>query len=228
MKIKAHAGLFTLLAAALLIASSCASTRVTSDWKDESYVKKPGKILVLALLNDGAQRRLMEDELVSQLKSEGIDAIPGYTVLPEGKPQDKEVIAAKVREVGADTLLLTRLVDKKTVQEYVPGTPYYPPTAYHDWYGYYGGFYPAYPGYARGYAPGGPPPYPPGYPPGYSPGYTTETVYNIAEANLYDAATGKIVWSARTESQAQGNDERAIKSYVSQIMKSLRKQNVIP
>jgi hypothetical protein len=53
-------------------------------------------------------------------------------------------------------------------------------------------------------------------------------LYNIAEANLYDAATGKIVWSARTESQAQGNDEKAIKSYVSQIMKSLRKQNVIP
>ncbi len=210
-----------LIAAAMFVVTACATTKVTSDWKDPSYGKKPGKVLVLALSNDGGQRRLLEDELAGRMKSAGMDAIPGYTVLPEDGRANKEVVAAKVRELGADAVFTNRLVDRKTVQEYVPGTPYYPPEAYHDLYGYYDGFYPPYgPGYG-GYGAGGVPP------PRYSPGYTRETVYNIAEANLYDAATGTLVWSARTESEMRGNDRKAVNSYASEIMKSLQKQGLV-
>jgi hypothetical protein len=211
------AGRHLLIAIIFLVSAACATTRVTSDWREESYQKKPEKILVLALLNETTRQRLVEDQLAGQLKESGIHAIAGYTVLPEGKPADREVLSGKVRELGADALLMTKLVDRKTVREYVPGTPYYPPTAYRDWYSYYGGFYP---GYSPGYAPG--------YPHAYTPGYTTETLYNIAEANLYDAATGKIVWSAVTETEMRGNDEKAIKTYASKIVKSLRKQGLVP
>lgn len=214
-----------LIAAAMFVVTACATTKVTSDWKDPSYSKKPGKVLVLALLNDGGQRRLLEDELAGRMKSAGMDAIPSYTVLPEAGPADKEVVAAKVRELGADAVFTTRLVDRKTVQEYVPGTAYYPPAGYHDLYSYYDGFYrpyaPGYGGYPPGYGAGGV------APPGYSPGYTRETVYNIAEANLYDAATGTLVWSARTESEMRGNDRKAVNSYASEIMKSLQKQGLV-
>jgi hypothetical protein len=113
-------------------------------------------------------------------------------------------VAAKVKEVGADALLLARLVDRKTVQEYVPGTPYYPPMSYRNWQNYYGGYSPA-----------------------YSPGYTTEIVYTIAEANLYDTATGKIVWSAVTETEMSGNDQKAIRSYASELLEAMRKQELI-
>lgn len=212
---RANAKVLAFFTAALLLVSACASTRITSDWKDESYRKKPEKILVLSLLNETTQRRIMEDAVASRLEAAGVDAIPAYTVLPEGKLPDKDVIAATVKELGADALLISRLVDRKTVREYVPGTPYYPPASYLDWHSYYGGFYPAYPGYI------------PGYPPGYAPGYTVETTYDIAEANLYDAATGKLVWSAVTESRIQGADEGAIKSYASRIIKSLREQGLI-
>jgi hypothetical protein len=207
-----------VIAVALFI-TSCASTRVTSDWKDESYQKKPEKVVVMALLNEAAERRLMEDEFVGALNAAGINALPGYAVLTEGKP-DKEIVAAKVRELGADTLLMTKLVDRKTERNYVPGTPYLPPASYYDWYGYYGGFYPPPPGYYPGYPPGY-------YPPGYSPGYLVERVYDVAEANLYDVKTGKLVWSAVTENEIRGNDRKAIKSYVSEILKSLRKKNLV-
>lgn len=208
------------LLSVLCLAASCASTKVTSDWKDPSYQKRPGKVLVLALVDDMTQRRLLEDELAGQLGAEGIDAVPGYIVLPGARP-DREAIQAQVRAAGADALFMTRIVDRKTVQEYVPGTPYYPPTAYYDWYNYYGGLYRPYPPGHLGYAPGGP------YPPSYSPGYTVENVYYIAEANLYDASTAKLIWSARTESRLRGNDEREIRSYAGQIVKSLKKQGLI-
>ena len=205
----------SLIAAAMLLATACATTKVTSDWKDPSYAKKPGKMLVMALLDDGGQRRLLEDELTNKLKSAGVDAVPGYTVLPETGTAAKEVIEAKVRELGADSVFMTRLVDRRKVEQYVPGSgAYYPPSGYHSMYGYYG-----YQPYAYGYGAGGVGP--------YTPGYTKETVYNIAEANLYDAATGKLVWSARTESEMRGNDRKAVDSYASQIVKSLKKQGLV-
>jgi hypothetical protein len=144
--------------------------------------------------------------------------------MPEAKQADKETIAAKVKDAGADAVLMTRLTDKKTVRDYVPGTAYMPPPSYLDWYGYYGGFFTPYP-------PGYPPGYPGSaavYPPGYMPGYVEETVYDIAEANLYDAETGKLIWSAVTESPVQGNDNKAIKSYVAKVLDAMRKQRLMP
>lgn len=205
--------------AALLIVLSCTSTIVTTDWKDQAYQKKPQKVLVLAMMNDEAHRRLMEDELVSELKAHKVDAIPGYTVWPENKLPGKEVIAAKIKELGADSLFLSRLIDRKKVREYYPGTAYTPPMAYYNWPNYYGGYYQPSP-YAYGY------PY--GYGAGGYGGYATENIYDIAEANLYDATTEKLVWSAITESETSGSDRRAIKSYASQIMKSLQKKKLIP
>ena len=212
----------TLIAAALVLAS-CASTRVTSDWLDESYQKKPNKVVVMALVDQSADRRLIEDEFVGELKKSGVEALPGYAVLPEARPGDREAAAAKVKELGADALLITRLVDRKTERDYVPGTPSLPPAGYYDWHSYYGRFHHPglYPGPYAGYYSGA-------YPGGYSRGYVTERVYGIAEANLYDVTTGKLVWSAVTETEMRGDNRDEIKSYVDQIVKSLRKKNLVP
>ncbi len=212
----------TLIAAALVLAS-CASTRVTSDWADESYRKQPNKVVVMALMDQIAERRLIEDEFVSEFKSSGVEALASYAVLPEAKPGDREAIAAKVRELGADALLMARLVDRKTERDYVPGAPYIPPASYYDLHSYYGRFYP--PGFYSGPYAGF---YSGAYPGGYSPGYVTERVYGIAEANLYDVTTGKLVWSAVTETEMRGNNRKEIKSYVDQVVKSLRKKNLVP
>lgn len=212
-----------MLIAAMLILASCASTRVTSDWVDESYRQKPDKVVVMALIDENANRRLIEDEFVAELKKSGVEALASYAVLPEAKPGDKEAVAAKVKELGANALLITRLVDRKTERDYVPGTPYIPPAGYYDWHSYYGRFYPPgfYPGPYAGYYSGG-------YPGGYSPGYVTERVYGIAEANLYDVTTGKLVWSAVTRTEMRGNERKEIKSYVDKVVKSLKQKNLLP
>ena len=196
--------LLTFVAAALVLAS-CSSTRVTSDWADQSYQKKPGKVMVVALAQQNADLRLVEDEFVNQLKSSGVDAVPSYAVLPDTAQRDKTAVEAKARELGADAVLVTRLVDRKTEREYVPGTPYGPG----PYGGYYGGYYGAHPG-------------------GYSPGYVTEREYGIADANLYDVTTGKPVWSAVTETEMHGNNRKEIRSFVDQVVKDLKKKDMIP
>lgn len=197
---------------AALVLTACASTRVTSDWSDPSYNKQPAKVLVMSSVEQTADLRLIEDELAAELKSSGIDAIPGYTVLPEGKRIDREAVEAKAKELGADAVLVAKLVDRKTERDYVPGNVYGPPAGYYGYSGFYPGpgFYGAYPGGA------------------YSSGYVTERVYGIAEATLYDLAIGKPVWSATTETEMRGNNRKEIKSYVEQVVKAMKKQELIP
>lgn len=214
---------FTLIAAALLFASAC-SSRVMSDWRDASYQKKPGKILVLAMLNE-PDRRLIEDELARQLGVSGINAVPGYPFILQGQLQNQNVRSAMVRESGADALLLIRVVERKNVREYLPGIPSRPQLPNLEWNDYYGRFYPTFEPSRPPDPPGG---YRPRYDSGHYPGGTVETVYDIAEANLYDAETTKIVWSSLTRSLVQGGNLGEVESYASQIIKSLRKMDLIP
>jgi hypothetical protein len=72
--------------------------------------------------------------MVRQLKAHGTDAVAGYTVLPEQIEANKETVTAIMNEIGADAVLISRLMDKKSVTTYVPGSP--PPTGY-GWQGYY-------------------------------------------------------------------------------------------
>jgi hypothetical protein len=126
--------LSTFVLALLLLPSCSATTQLTSVWRDETYRDHPRKILVLGMLQTPGNRRILEDEMVRQLKAHGTDAVAGYTVLPEQIEANKETITAIMNEIGADAVLISRLMDKKSVTTYVPGSP--PPTGY-GWQGYY-------------------------------------------------------------------------------------------
>jgi hypothetical protein len=205
--------LVLMMAAALFTA--CATTIVTAVWKDASYPGKPGKVFVYAVLKNQTNRRIAEDEFVNHFKSRGVDAVPSYKVLPGTGPVTKEVLDEQLKAQGFDTLLLTQLTGSKTEQVQVPGTVIYQPT-------YQGTYQPApyyrtWPGY-----------YNSGYTAVYSPSYTTEEEYVMAEANLYDVATEKLIWTAATETKIGGKNEKMIRTYVAVIMEEMRKQKLVP
>lgn len=182
-----------------LLLSACASTQLTSVWKDPSYQTRPARILVIGVARSPLNRRLFEDEFVRQLKSRGTDAIASYTVLPDVQQGNQADIAKKVAELGADTVLITRLVSKKVVQVYVPGTPYYPPPFYDTWPNYY-----AY-----------------GYRYMYTPGYITNDEYAVIETNLYDAKNDKLIWAASSETGINDSDKNLIKSYIKVMVNNM-------
>jgi hypothetical protein len=188
-----------LLAGAMLVVA-CTTTQLTSVWKDPSYQARPAKVMVIGLAKKPEIRRLFEDEFVRQLKEHGTEAIASYTVLADKQQDDQAAIAAKVKELGADSVLLTRLVNKKTVQVYVPGTSYSPAPNYGTW--------PAYYGY--------------GYSNMYSPGYVAEDQYMVIETNLYDAANEKLVWSAASETLVGGDsNQNLIMTYIDVLVKAM-------
>jgi len=188
-----------------LFITACATTNLTSTWKDPSYMGHLRKILVVGVAKKPAIKRIFEDEFVRQLKARGINAVASYTLMPDKKQSDHEVIAAQMKEHGADAVLITRLISKKTVQTYVPGSVYYPPSAYSNWHDYYGQGSQAV----------------------YTPGYIAEDEYALMETNLYDAGSDKLIWSAESESGIQGSAQNQIISYIGVMVNTMADEKLL-
>jgi len=195
----------TLLCCLMIIGSllltSCASTILTAVWKDESFTGPVRKMAVIGIFKTPAIRNFFEDEFSRQLKTRGIEAVAGYTLIPVDDQSDKDIVASKLRNVGIDYVLVTRLVDRKTVQTYVPGQAYVVPGYYRSWGGYYQ------------YA--------------YTPGYMVEDVYAYAETNIYDVKYDKLIWSAHSETEISGMNQELIRSFVNLMIGRLSADAVI-
>ena len=179
-----------------LLLMSCATTQVKSVWKDASYFGRPQKVMVVAVAKEPISRRIFEDEFVLQLKARGTDAIASYTVLPDKKQDDQESIAKMVVKLGADSLLISRLVSKRSVRVYYPATVSHRPHYYGKWPDYYMH----------------------GYETINTPGYTTKYEYSLMETNLYDASNDNLLWAATTESGVSGFNQALIKPYIGTIL----------
>ena len=195
-------GFFVFIA---MLVTACATSQLNAVWKDPSYQARPHRVMVIGVAKNPVNRRIFEDEFVRQLNTHGTEAIASYAVLPDRQEGDHAVIAAKLAQLGADTVLITRMVSKKTVQFYVPGTAYYPPPYYGTWPDYYGYGYQAM----------------------YTPGYMAEEEFAVIETNLYEARNDKLVWSASSETGLSGPDQNRIKSYIGTMVKTMAGQGLL-
>ena len=189
----------------VVLIAGCSTVDVKAAWKNPSYSQHPKKIMVIGLSSNAVLRRIFEDEFVRQIKARGPDAIAGYTVLPKMEKNDQEAIAAQVKAHAADTVLITRLVSRKTVQVYVPGTVFVAPPHY--------GLWPSYYNY--------------GYQTTYTPGYMAEEEYAVVETNLYDASNDALIWAAWSEAGITGSDEDLIRVYISKMVQKMAEQNLL-
>jgi hypothetical protein len=196
---------FGIFLTSAVLVTACTTTQLSSVWKDPSYQARPAKILVIGLAKKPEIRKLFEDEYVRQLKARGTEAIASYTVLAENQPGNKEALVAKVKELGADSVLLTRLVKKETVKVYVPGTAYSPPPYYGTWPAYYGN----------------------GYNSMYSAGYVAEDEYAVIETNLYDAGNEKLVWTALSETLLGDSDRNLVMTYIEVMVKAMSSNKLL-
>jgi hypothetical protein len=124
---------FSPVLIALFLLSACATTTTTNIWRDQTYQGPVKKILIMGISKKQGVQRFFEDEFFRQLRGRGTDAVAGYSILPYDEKMDKDFIAAKAREIGADAVLVTRPLGRKTERAYMPGSPYYRPGGY---YGY--------------------------------------------------------------------------------------------
>jgi hypothetical protein len=185
----------------LFILAGCASKpSITEFWMDETFEVQPyGKILIIGAAEKITFRNLFEAELVKQLQSMGIDAVPSYEILPYNNMLTRELVISAVEKSGIDSVLITSLVDrkKKTVYYSLNGS---------NPYGYYTGLYTAMGGVGR------------------VDSYEIPILY--LKTNLYDARSEKMIWSITSESEYKYNI-KSINSAITLIINKLREDGLI-
>jgi len=198
-----------LVTSLLLVTTGCATTELKTVWRDEAFQDRLTQVLVIGCAEQATIRRTFEDEFARQLSAQGVKAVASYTVLPSPEQfQDEAAVKAKVRKLGVDAVLVTRLIDKKTVELYYPPEmEYRVPSGYYrgGWHGYY------MDGYERV----------------SRPGRMVEQQLLTAESNIYQADTEKLIWSALSETLVDGASDAVIRSFVKVIVQNLVAKGLI-
>jgi hypothetical protein len=207
--------LCTALVTLGLLAGGCSSTVVTGSWKNPDFTGQVKKIYIIGIAKQDTSRRIFEDDFRAQLATYGVTGIASYHELQQGEAINQDVIAAKAAASGADAIMLTRAIGKRTEQVVNPG--------YVSSYGYgpRGGYYPApyYRNYGSYYAQSRDIIYQP----------ATVSQYEVVtiEANLYDTATSELIWSAQLETLVEGSLQALIDGFVETVTKDLKAKGII-
>ena len=202
--------MFTLVFVGSIIASG-RSTKLVTSWKNPEYSgPRFHKILVLGMSDKPGVRADFEDALSKLVGGNGVEAVPGNTILlrPEDTKLDLNYLKTQIREFKIDAVIVSRLVKVETNVTYIPGQPYLIPYPYYNsFYGYYGAVYPMV----------------------YSPDYLREDKTVRIETNVYDTRTpdAQIVWTCISDTFNPRSADKAIDGVTKLIVKELHKEAIL-
>jgi hypothetical protein len=203
-----------LILALMLLGAGAAygkSTKLVASWKNPEY-SGPAfrRVLILGMSAKPGVRADFEDALSKLVVRDGIEAIPGNTILlrPEGTQLDLNYLKTQVKEFKIDAVIVSRLVKVDKNVTYVPGQPYFMPYPYYgSFYGYYGNVYPMV----------------------YSPDYLREDTTVRVETNVYAVSSGEgqLVWTAVSDTFNPSSANKVIDGLSKLIVKELQKEEVL-
>ena len=193
--------LFLIVSASLFL--SCSTTSVTYVWKEDSYHGTAHKIVVIMAAKMPEIRKIFEDRFVAELDKRGNNAIQSYRIIPMEQLSDREFAKSKIEDEGADTVLLSRLVDSKTVEAEISGNIYAVPGPYHGWRTYYDTVFLT----------------------GSS--YTGNMQVAYIETNVYDMKSEKLIWSAHSKTERSEGEQQLINAFIKVIISKLASAGII-
>lgn len=205
-----RAAFYLLLSIVSVLHAGCSTTTLTGVWQDPDFSGRSlRKVLVVGVSAQDLYRRLLEDAFSRQLEVRGVEAVPSYTLFSDAELQDKVAVAEKVRGMGFDATLISRMTGRRTEEIQQPGhtyvRPLYQPTYYRKgWHSYYTQSYEII----------------------HEPPYTVQYQVVTMASNLYDTAEDKLIWGAIADTVVQGRVESMLRSYVKVVMGSLGKANL--
>jgi len=190
----------------LFLLNSCASSKVTGDWKDpELGNKKFTNILVIGVAKQPDRRKFYEDEFAKQLHRQGVLAIASHTIIPRDKMQDKDTITRSIEGMRIDGVIVTRLQGVKEQRQVPHGKTYQVPYGYNNMYNYYNSSFSIAP----------------------SRSYAESHDYLQLESNLYDAETEKLAYSITTDTFVRQKFESRLKAYIETVVGKLKSNNLL-
>jgi hypothetical protein len=80
-------------------------------------------VLLVVLFSKFDTRRYLEDEIVNDLKAQGIKAVASTSMMTSKTPLTREFVVELMTELGADALLLTQIADLQSTAKVVNMNP---------------------------------------------------------------------------------------------------------
>ncbi len=209
-----------LALATLLLCIGCSSTTLSGSWKSPEYTGKVKKVYIVGVSKQETRRRMFEDQFTQQLGKYGVVGISSYHDFPTAQNADIGAVTGNVKANGADSVLLTRVLSKRTEEVVNPGRI----STYNVSPSYYGRgesyrpqpYYRNYNSY-----------YDRRYEMTYEPATITQFVVVTLESNLYDTASGELIWSAQLETLVEGTIDSLVKDYIKTVTTDLHDQGLI-
>jgi len=192
-----------LLFATLLVA--CAPVKMLEVRKDPAYNDKIGKVMILAMASEPYIRKQFEKVFANQLAQRGVEVVMSHEVLPQStKELDREIVVAKVKEIGVDNVLVTRSLSQKEVTNQQGGGLYFKETSlYPDGWS-------SYAVASSGQR---------------EVGYSTD--YLTVESSLFVMGNKTPVWSNLAELKIEDSRQDAVNKFVPFLVKQLELSNLL-
>ena len=199
---------------ALLLSATCSqSMKMVRSWSDPALTEGSVKsVFVVGVSTSNVIRKTYEDTFYLALQSKDLKVLQGYELIPDIQQVDKDAVVAELKKRGVTHVMVSRVVDRKQVEQYHPPTYTTVGVGYGGYPGYYGGW-----GSYMSV----------GYSTMASPGYTTQHTVVSVESNLYDVNTEKMVWTSLSEGYPDDNPTDSFKPYINQVIYDMKAKRVI-
>ena len=181
-----------------ILTSGCASTELVNSWRDPNYTESVTSLVVLGVSNQASVRRVFEDEFAAQLRSEGLRAIPSYTLIADDGQIDEERLRTAIESANTDGVIITRLAGVKDVTVMTGSTaaPYY--------YGYY----------SRAWV-------------GYHDPFVQQYEVVTLETTIFALGRAEPIWSGTTETFAPEEVKKETAGFAKVVMDALADEGLI-
>ena len=207
------------LAGCAMLLSSCVGTSVKQTWKSPDYTGGPvGPVAVLTVEERGLIRVGLENRVARELERTGQPVVLTHEVLSLREiREDKQAAATRLRQAGAQTVLITRLITSEMQarsfragdERYAPVTTGFSPgLGYgpYDWYGYYTVAFQD-----------------------MSTVWSSQSKRVYLESGLFDLGSGQRLWSCLTDTLLKESTDRVAEmdQLADTIVSALRKDGLV-
>jgi len=189
------------LALTALVITACANTKPVGEWSNEQFTGKLNNILIIGVTSRSDRRRVFEDKFVEELAALKVNATPSYKLIDSSLYLSRAVVENAIKGQGIGAVLVTRLAGIKDKEVYRQPDNQDENLSYFNYYDK--SFHQANDGYYEQY----------------------RTV--VLETNLYDAASGELVWSMQSETMDASQPRHVIEDQIKLTINTLAKRGLI-
>ena len=183
-----------------LVAAGCSTTKLSSVWVDANYTGGAfRKLMIIGLGASEGGRAAFENSVADAFREQGVVGVSSTGYFASADEMTREGVRSWADRDGYDGVLISRVVDVDR-QQHVVGPTY---TDLWGYWGYYGTVM-------------------------TSPGYVSETTTMRITTDLFDASTGKVVYTAESKTFEPNSRAKTIRELTAMISEDLTARGFLP